>query len=193
MLQRGVVDILISFLEVGPYHVLDAGSGTGRDTWAFLKEGFLVDAFDGSRELAKFSTQQTGVFTQVMRFEELKLPSNHYDGIWAMASLLHVQRQDMPQVLKDLGDALKVGGVLHATFKQGSEWNERMAEDGRRFTDMNEGFLSQALQSLEGLEYEGLSAHQAGANQSNQQLWVTFVLRKTKDMALRPTVAKPKR
>lgn len=96
--------------------LLDAGSGTGRDTLATLKAGCRVDAFDGSTAMAKISSKLTGQATRVMRFEHLGLPVEHYDGVWAMASLLHVQRPDLPGVLAQLGKALRPHGLLYASF-----------------------------------------------------------------------------
>lgn len=38
-------------------HILDFGCGSGRDTKAFLKKGFLVTAVDGSKEMCKLATK----------------------------------------------------------------------------------------------------------------------------------------
>lgn len=169
----------------GPYRVLDAGSGTGRDTLAFLEEGFEVDAFDASEALAAFSTEQTGVPTQVARFETLTLPPSRYDGIWAMASLLHVKREDLPQVLVALGEGLKDQGVLHAVFKKGDQLEERMGSDGRRFTDMNEAYFSDTLDQLEGWSFERSILDAPLQPQTNPNEWLTFVLRKTGPVSLK--------
>ena len=134
-----------------PVRLLDAGSGSGRDTLAFMKAGFEVDAFDGSEAMAAISSELTGKPTRVMRFEDLDLPTNHYDGIWAMASLLHVAREDLPHVIAQLGNALVPGGVMFASFKHGSQ-TRTVPEDGRTFTDLDEGGVARLLEGLRGLE-----------------------------------------
>ena len=45
--------------------------------------------------------------------------------MWASASLLHVRREDLPQVLSRLGDATRADGLLHLALKEG---------DGARFS-----------------------------------------------------------
>ncbi len=114
--------------------ILDAGSGSGRDTLAFLKKGYEVDAFDSSPALAELSTRLTGVSTQVIRFQELE-STPLYDGIWACASLLHVPAKELHDALTRLLRALKLGGVLYVSVKHGS--GERLADDGRLFVDLD--------------------------------------------------------
>lgn len=116
--------------------LLDAGSGSGRDTRAFLERGYQVDAFDASPALAELSTKFTGIQTKVMDFLNLDVVEQ-YDGIWACASLLHVPRSQMTAALQRLGTALKIGGVLYASFRHGG--TEKVAADGRFFTDMQHG------------------------------------------------------
>src|SRR5277367_5293741 len=45
--------------------ILDAGSGSGRDTRAFRALGYEVEAFDSSPALVELSTRFTGIQTQV--------------------------------------------------------------------------------------------------------------------------------
>jgi len=42
-----------------------------------------------------------------------------YDGVWANACLLHVPRNELPQILKRIWRALKPGGAFYASFKTG--------------------------------------------------------------------------
>jgi len=91
--------------------LLDAGCGSGRDAKAFAQQGFCVDAFDASPELAKLAAAFTGRPVEVMSF--LEFDRHHlYDGIWACASLLHVPEVDLAQVFQRLWSGLKPGGVL---------------------------------------------------------------------------------
>lgn len=114
--------------------VLDAGSGSGRDTLAFLKAGLDVDAFDASEALALRSSRLTGRPTKVARFETYAGPKAHYNGVWAFASLLHVRGADLPDALSRLAAVLKPGGWMFANFKFGR--GERVDRFGRRYTDM---------------------------------------------------------
>lgn len=116
--------------------ILDAGSGSGRDTLSFLERGFEVEAFDASEELARLSSKLTGRTTQVARFETYAGPQARYHGVWAFASLLHVREPDLPDALERLAVTLKSGGWLFSNFKVGA--GERLDEFGRLYTDMDE-------------------------------------------------------
>lgn len=138
-----MAEIRDRFTALLPAHgsVLDAGCGSGRDAKAFAEQGFQVEAFDASPELAELASQHSGLPVKVMRFQELDV-SAHYDGIWCCASLLHVPRAELPEVFRRLAKALKAGGVLYASFKYGQGKRE---DNGRVFTDMREGEIAEIL------------------------------------------------
>lgn len=48
--------------------ILDFGCGSGRDSLAFLKQGYNVEAIDGSEKMCKIASQITGVRFFLMRF-----------------------------------------------------------------------------------------------------------------------------
>lgn len=135
-LARNPLDLQAAFLARLPKGgaILDAGSGSGRDTLAFLAAGYDVDAFDASEALAGLSSRLTGRQTTVVRFEAYEGSKAHYDGVWAFASLLHVLERDLPDSVGRLARVLKPGGWLFANFKLGE--SERTDERGRRYTDM---------------------------------------------------------
>ena len=115
-------------------HILDAGCGSGRDSKAFQELGYAVSAFDASEEICRFATEYLGQEVQCRRFEDVT-EENCYDGIWASASLLHVAKKNLPDVLARLKRALKAGGILYASFKYGE--TEKMRGE-RSFSDFTE-------------------------------------------------------
>ena len=114
--------------------ILDAGCGSGRDMIAFRDAGFDVSGIDASAELCRIASEKTEIPVKQMRFEELE-GEEEYDGIWACASLLHVARVDLLDVLNRLRKLLKTDGILYASFKYGTE--DRI-KDGRYFCDFTE-------------------------------------------------------
>jgi SAM-dependent methyltransferase len=123
----------LSLLPIGG-SILDAGCGSGRDSLYFSRKGFKVTAFDASEQLVERSAKLTGLPIQLLTFQQLDF-DNHFDGIWACASLLHVPRIEIGDVLRRLARALKSNGVLYASFKQGDgEWEK----DGRFFNSYDE-------------------------------------------------------
>ncbi len=130
--------------------VLDAGCGSGRDSQAFTQAGFLVTAFDASREMVRAARELTGLEVAQCTFREFR-SEGPFDGIWASACLLHVPRGELEGTLQHLIGLLGPGGVLYASLKFGNE--ERM--DGERyFNDVTPESLAAVLTRLHGAEME---------------------------------------
>lgn len=131
--------------------ILDAGCGSGRDSKAFLQQGYQVEAFDATAEMAKLASQHTGLSVKHMTFSDVDAV-NRYDGIWCCASLLHVSATELPDTMAKLARALKSGGIWYISFKYGD--GERV-KDGRHFTDLNEQGLGALLAGLAGIRLAG--------------------------------------
>ncbi len=114
--------------------ILDFGCGSGRDAKAFLDIGYRVDATDGSEELCQSASTLTGIPVKRMLFNELDAMDT-YDGVWACASILHLPKGDLADVLRRIEKALKLGGILYASFKYGAFEGMR---NGRYFSDFTE-------------------------------------------------------
>ena len=115
--------------------LLDAGCGTGRDTAAFIQSGFQVTAFDISPAMVRLCNrrirgeQKSGIAEVAARanqsaclelsFDELNY-RNHFDCIWASASLLHVPKAEFSKTVQRLVQALKPRGILFMSFKYGN-------------------------------------------------------------------------
>ena len=117
--------------------ILDFGCGSGRDTKVFLGKGYRVDAIDGSEELCKKASTFTGIPVKCMLFQELAA-ANIYDGVWACASILHLPKKELSDVLCKIATVLKQNGILYTSFKHGSFEGMR---NGRYFTDFTEDSL----------------------------------------------------
>jgi SAM-dependent methyltransferase len=157
--------------------ILDAGSGSGRDTLAFVRRGYAVSAFDSSAALCELSTRLTGVRTRVLRFQELE-DEAEYDGIWACASLLHLSEAELPNAIGRLIRALKPDGVLYMSFKHGA--GERVTEDGRFFTDMTESRLRRVLRRVPGVKLEELWITAGEGQFQGQGEWLNALVTKHK-------------
>ena len=120
-------------------YILDFGCGSGRDTKAFMDMGFRVDATDGSEEMCVRASEYTGIQVRKMLFQELDAYEK-YDGIWACASILHLPKAELAEVITKIEVALKTGGVLYTSFKYG---NFEGMKNGRYFTYFTEETLNE--------------------------------------------------
>ncbi len=115
-------------------YILDFGCGSGRDMKYFLEHGYRVDAVDGSAKLCRIASEFTGIQVHQMLFQELQ-EKEMYDGIWACASVLHVPKIELANILQKMCNAVKVGGIIYTSFKYGNFEGER---SGRFFCDFTE-------------------------------------------------------
>ena len=126
-------------------HFGKTGSGTkggsGRDSAFFSSLGFAVTALDGSEELCKLAKKNHGIDALCIRFEDLSFQAE-FDGIWACASLLHIRKAHMSDILSKVSAALKPGGILYASFKYGT--GEHF-HNGRFFNNYTEADLPTLL------------------------------------------------
>ena len=136
-----VLDALWEFLsrikEGGT--ILDYGSGSGRDSAYFINKGFSVDSLDGSAEMKAQAERLFGIKVKLSSFLSLE-EKEKYDGIWAQASILHLEEHDLKTALTLIERALKRDGVFYSSFRKGEEDGY---EKGRWYTNMTERrFLS---------------------------------------------------
>lgn len=128
--------------------ILDLGCGSGRDSKAFVDRGYRVDAIDGSPEMCERASKYAGIDVKCMDFFRLE-GDGKYDGIWACASILHVEKERIPEMLGRMRNVLKPGGVMYISFKYGDFSGLR---DGRYFVDLNEELFGEILKDIFGVK-----------------------------------------
>lgn len=98
--------------------ILDLGCGSGRDSLYFLEKGYIVTSVDASEEMVRLSSELTGQKTQYLRMQDIEF-KNEFNGIWACASLLHIDKKITESGFNILCNALRDNGVLYASYKYG--------------------------------------------------------------------------
>lgn len=154
--------------------ILDFGCGSGRDTKAFLDAGYQVDATDGSEELCASASAYTGIPVRKALFSELDA-CERYDGIWACASILHLPREELADVIGKIETALKPGGVLYASFKYGEYEGMR---NGRYFTDFTEESLKAFWKPVTGLQIFDTWISQDVRSDRKERQWINLLARR---------------
>jgi len=103
----------------GPYRILDFGCGPGRDLIAFAKLGHEAIGLEGAERFVALARKHSGCEVWQQDFLRLRLPAEHFDGIFANAALFHVPSQELPRVLRELAATLKPSGVLFSSNPRG--------------------------------------------------------------------------
>ena len=150
--SQNISALLTALSGEGPYRILDVGCGPGRDLAEFKRQGHDPVGLEGSPRFCSMARAHAGVEVWNQNFLALELPSEHFDGVFANASLFHVPGGVLPRVLSDFFAALKPGGVLFSSNPRGdnqegwngprygryhdrSAWTDFMTEAGFEYLD----------------------------------------------------------
>ncbi|MET0106407.1 MAG: class I SAM-dependent methyltransferase [Sedimenticola sp.] len=156
--------------------ILEAGCGPGRDVKYFLKQGYSVDAFDGSSSMCDIAREYTGHNIKNMKLTEIN-EEQLYDGVWASASILHLRFSEVIDVFKLIEKAVKPGGVFYSSFKFGD--GERISQkSGRRFTNMNFDSMRSLCDRLDNFKIVEMWLTEDNREYRKQDMWLNTILEK---------------
>ena len=157
--------------------ILDVGCGSGRNTLTFKQLGFEVIAFDASKELVKLASSKINHKILHMKIEDMNW-QEEFDGIWAMASLLHFKREEMEYNVQKILTALKPGGTFFLSLKEGK--NEGFDEKGRFFTYYSKEEIQELFKKL---GYENIKVIESKKDSLQRDVrWISAII--TKDLKL---------
>lgn len=122
--------------------ILDLGAGSGRDSRYFLERGFEVTSVDGSRELCRLASSYIGHEVLCCDFFSF-VPTCCFDGIWAQASLVHLTKDEIQEMLRRMASWLEEDGTIALSFRYGDYVGEK---DDRFYTYMTEASFEKLLE-----------------------------------------------
>ena len=106
------IERFITYLPKGA-RILDAGCGPGGGVKYLTDQGYIAEGIDLSPKMIEIAHEQVpeGKF-QLMDMGKLEYSDNHFDGIMANYSLIHIPTDELPLVIRELKRVLKDNGVL---------------------------------------------------------------------------------
>lgn len=133
--------------------ILDVGSGSGRDACYFQKQGYQVTALEPSRNLCR---EIQKVFSGEIVYSDIQnyQPMERYDGIWACASLIHLQEKEVLQFFEKIDQYLDDNGIIYISGKNGISTGE--VEDERFFLEFTDQLVEKILTVNKQLKLEQL-------------------------------------
>jgi SAM-dependent methyltransferase len=175
--QRGVLRAWMlrfkALLPAGP--VVDLGAGPCFDSAELRDLGLQVISLDRSRPMLQVARERFPGPRVQADMRQLPLRSRTVAGVWACASLLHLERQDLLPALAGVRDALCDSGVLFVSFKQGhgEGWERsRYGVDAPRwFTYWSEEDLDGALRAA------GFELCESATRQGFHEPWIIRLAR----------------
>ena len=111
-----------------------------------------------------------------MYFQDL-CEKEKYDGIWACASILHLNMKDLKDVFLKMITALKFNGIIYTSFKYGNLEGNR---SGRYFTNMDEAKFADFIDKYDNITVEELWVTADVRPGRSEEKWLNLILRKKK-------------
>ena len=153
--------------------ILDLGCGSGRDSKVFIEKGYKVVALDASSELCRIASEFTGLNVINSTFDDFET-TDRFDGIWACASLLHVERKSLSSLIQKYISLLNENGVFYLSFKYGTYDGMR---NGRYFNDLDEDLLNKCIAQVKDAEIGDLSVSSDVRQGRENEKWLNCFLK----------------
>lgn len=158
--------------------IVDVGCGSGRDTATFKSLGFEVVAFDGSEELARKASRKINHPIIHMKIEDMTW-KEEFDGAWAMASLLHLKKKDIPFNIQKVMDSLKPEGTFYIALKAGQ--GEGCDEKGRNFSYYSKEEVTKLFNDV---GYSDIKFLESEDSLKRDVVWISALITKTPELNL---------
>ena len=154
--------------------VLDLGSGPGCDTALLVARGMRAFGLDFSMGMLRGGREEFPGARVQGDARRQPLATARVDGVWAKASLLHLQRDDAALALAEVRRTLRPGGVLFVSLKAGSGAATETARYGlpRFFQYWTDDALDAALAA------HAFEVFRRTTDEGDRDIWLTRLARR---------------
>ena len=173
--------LLLKVFDTKSY-LLEIGCGSGRDASFMYQNGYDILAIDGSEKMiaeAKRCHPELIDRLEVIQIpDELNVVPSSFDGVYSIATLMHLKKESIDQIFKKIATILKSNGkfLFSVSIQRDDIDDNGKDEKGRHFTTMSEnewiGYAEKYGLQLEYLETTGDGLGRVGI------VWLTCVVRK---------------
>lgn len=132
--------------------ILDIGCAGGNESKYFQERGKDVTGIDFTPEFIS-EAKKTCPKCNFLEMDMMKLEfeDNHFDGIWANASFLHIPKDHAKQTLEGFSRVLKHGGLIFISVfdgeSDGYRKNSKQGWNDRHFSDYDTNEIKELLQA----------------------------------------------
>mgnify|MGYP002507984805 CR=1 FL=1 len=132
--------------------LLELGAGAGFDSLFFQKKGLRVTAVDISSENIRYCREK-GLEAYELDFYDLSALHKKFDCIYALNTLLHVPKTDLPKVFQEIHTVLERDGLFYLGVYGGEDnetdfINSGVSDAPRFFTFYSEKYLKNVLKDF---------------------------------------------
>jgi len=157
--------------------ILDTGCGMGRDVEYFLDEGYDARGIDLSEGMLEEAQQRVpqGSFEK-MDMRETSFATESFHGIWCMASLADIPREEAPLVLKEFHRILRKKGILYLAVKHGEGQEIKKKEKYNGLPRIYVYYQKAELEKL--LKEQGFTIYESTVTEDNGKEWLEIFAKK---------------
>ena len=153
--------------------ILNLGCGSGRDSRYFLSKGYDVVSVDESKEMCRLAEKYIGRGVRNITFAELDY-NNEFDAVWASASLLHISKNNLPEILRKIYCALMSHGIIYSSWKYSGE--DRIINGILYYNYREESIFSE----FDSMSFNIESSWLTGDNMGRRDKWINIIAKKRK-------------
>lgn len=156
--------------------ILDYGCGPGRDTIFFQNCSFNVVSTDASLKMCEAAKRNGCKDVRLETFLDLK-EENVYNLVWAMSSLLHAKKSEMPDIFNKVYHSLKENGIFYVNFRYGEG---ESVYHGRHFNNYDEKSFNELIEKngLFKIKKLWINKDTRSERQNRENSWLNAVLQK---------------
>ena len=107
--------------------LLELGAGAGDDSLFFMDNGLAVTAVDISGEMVR-NCREKDIEAYELDFYSLSSLGRKFDCVYAINTLLHVPKSDLPHVLNGINSVLNADGLFYMGLYGGQDVEEEVVE-----------------------------------------------------------------
>lgn len=158
--------------------ILEIGCGDGRDAKEIAKRANWYLGIDVSKELIKIAQY----YVPEANFEVADAASFTYPKglniVFAFASLLHLDKNELKQILSQVHNSLEVGGIFYISLKWAEKYKQEVKKDefGERLFYF---YTPELITELAANNYEVAWSDRQTRQDANHAEWFTLALRKS--------------
>ena len=158
--------------------LLELGAGTGGDSLFFMENGLTVTAVDLSPAMVQ-KCREKSIDAHELDYYHVADLGKKFDCIWAMNSLLHVPKADLPRVLASIDSVMEDGGLFYMGVYGGQDSESEyvlseVSETPRFFAS----YSKEALQAVLDKHFEIISFRQYEVHHGRSFEFQSVLMRK---------------
>jgi cyclopropane fatty-acyl-phospholipid synthase-like methyltransferase len=174
--MSNLYNLFFKYINPKTKKILDIGFGSGRDMLYFKNKGYDVFGIDSEVSFCNYAKRMGLDNVECIKVQDIAY-YHEFDAIWACASLLHVNKNELNEVFKKCDNALVNNGIMYCSFKYGDFEGIR---NERYFIYLTEDSFTQYIKNTD-FEILEIAITNDVREERKDERWLNVILKKVID------------